>query len=133
MFPLVGVVLGTISNTISVGKYIFKNNFLNLILILQTFAIHCNKYDRNIPGIYSRFDIKIQNWQTLYLSSCPNYIDSTFSSPPYVFIDCRTGDISNFFKMLHNLLESLIIKWNLFILSSSLLNFNQQTATYITT
>ena len=32
---------------------------------------------------------------------------------------------SNFFKMLHNLLESLIIKWNLFILSSREQNFNQ--------
>ena len=114
-----------VTNTISFWKY-FSNTGLNLCHSnIANFAIHCNKYDRNIPGIYSRFDIKIQNWQTLYLSSCPNYIDSTFSSPPYVFIDCRTGDISNFFKMLHNLLESLIIKWNLFILSSREQNFNQ--------
>ena len=56
--------------------------------------------------------------------SCPYYIDST-SSSLCIFIDCRMRSISNFFKMLHNLLESLIIKWNLFILSSREQNFNQ--------
>ena len=89
-----------------------------ILIILQNIAIHCNKYDRNIPGIYSRFDIKIQNWQTssLILIQHP---------PLYVFIDCQMKNISNIFKMLHNLLESLIIKWNLFILSSREQNFNQ--------
>ena len=33
---------------------------------------------------------------------------------------------SNFSKMLHNPKNPLIIKWNLFILSSSLPNFNQR-------
>ena len=57
--------------------------------------------------MYSRFDIKIQNWQTssLILIQHP---------PLYIFIDCQMKNISNIFKMLHNLLESLIRKWNPF-------------------
>ena len=75
-----------------------------------------------IPGLILKFKI---GRHCILAPALTILIQPSPLSSVCIFIDCRTGDISNFFKMLHNLLESLIIKWNLFILSSREQNFNQ--------
>ena len=76
---IITIITATLVNLhrISLGKYC-SNTFLNLSHSnIANFAIHCNKYDRNILGIHSRLDIKIQNWQNILSLS---FIDSTSSS-----------------------------------------------------
>ena len=86
---IITIITATLVNLhrISLGKY-FSNTFLNLSHSnIANFAIHCNKYDRNILGIHSRLDIKIQNWQTSSLSLLLIPLP-----PPCVCIDCQINE-----------------------------------------
>ena len=83
---------------------------------IANIAIHCNKYDRYILGLYSRIDIS-----QLRFAKCNLKLNQ------YWILGCYVEG-SNFFKMLHNLGESPHYKVEPFISSSSFTHFNQHSS-----